>query len=650
MKTIIMAGGRGSRISSLTSDIPKPMIKIGGKPVLEHQIECLKRQGLTELILTISYKKEFIKTYFGNGNKISPVTGEPFGVEITYYEEETPMGNAGALLDLQKLLGDDFMLINGDILFDVDMAQLAAFHKQHKAVATLLTHPNNHPADSSLIIADENGVVREWLPPEEHPQYYKNRVNAGIHMFSPKVFQIFPRLFQTRQDKVDLDRQILKPLASMGKLYCYDSSEYVKDMGTPERYACVCEDMRLGRVASRNHSVKQRAIFLDRDGTINKSAGFINRPEDFELLPLVAEAIRQINSSGYLAVVITNQPVIARGELTEEGLVEIHNKMETCLGKKGAYLDGIYYCPHHPDSGFEGEIKELKINCECRKPKPGMIYDAAEKFNIDLSKSWMIGNEEKDVLAGRSVGAGTVLIGSGEYGQTFTADSLFTAVRKILGEQRNEQMLDVLIHRHPELAKIRCDIYDAYQIMKGSFKAGCKLLVAGNGGSASDAEHITGELMKGFLMERPIAEKLKKSLNRIDPDIGSKISKKLQSPLEVISLTSQEALSTAFMNDVDADYIFAQKVLGYGKQGDVFLAISTSGNSANILNAAITAKALGLHVVGLTGQSGRLQEYCDACVHVPESETYKIQELHLPVYHCWCMMLEECFFGESIEE
>ena len=172
--------------------------------------------------------------------------------------------------------------------------------------------------------------------------------------------------------------------------------------------------------SAKNLKNKQKAIFLDRDGTINKYVGFLRNIDDFELIDGVAEAIRKINESGYLAVVVTNQPVVARGEVSFEELEEIHNKMETLLGKEGAYLDAIYYCPHHPHKGYEGERPELKIDCDCRKPKPGMLLKAAADFNIDLSRSWMVGDGENDIKAGINAGCMTVLLSNGNesYGQT----------------------------------------------------------------------------------------------------------------------------------------------------------------------------------------------------------------------------------------
>ena len=232
---------------------------------------------------------------------------------------------------------------------------------------------------------------------------------------------------------MDLDRQLLKPLAGTGKMFCYDSPEYVKDMGTPDRYYSVCADYREGRVTGKNLKNKQKAIFLDRDGTINKYVGFLRNIDDFELIDGVAEAIRKINELGYLAIVVTNQPVIARGEASFDELDEIHNKMETLLGKEGAYLDAIYYCPHHPHKGYEGERPELKIDCDCRKPKAGMLLKAAEDFNIDLSQSWMIGDGENDVKAGINAGCKTVLIGESNenYGQTESKSSILKFMKSL---------------------------------------------------------------------------------------------------------------------------------------------------------------------------------------------------------------------------
>ena len=428
MKVVIMAGGRGTRITSVASDIPKPMIKIGEKPVLEHELECLRSQGFTDIIITVSHLGHIIMDYFGDGSKVSPATGKPFGVHIEYYFEKEPLGNAGALFKIKEKLTEDFLLLNADALFDVDFNRFVDYHRQHGALVTLFAHANDHPYDSGLLVVDKDNYVQQWLTKEDtRPQYYRNIVNGGLHVLSPKVLDV-----EINTPKVDLDRQILKPLAGTGKMLCYNSPEYAKDMGTPERYYVACEDYKSGKIQGKNLRNKQKAIFLDRDGTINKYVGYLRTPEQFELLEGAGEAIRKINLSGYLAIVVTNQPVIARGEVTVDGLQQIHNKMETMLGKEGAYLDGVYYCPHHPDKGFAGEVEELKIVCECRKPKAGLLLQAAKDFNIDLSQSWMIGDSENDVLAGKNAGCKTALIGETDYGQNLQVTSLLDFVKEIL--------------------------------------------------------------------------------------------------------------------------------------------------------------------------------------------------------------------------
>ena len=383
MKIIIMAGGKGTRIASVNSEVPKPMIEVLGKPILQYQIECLKKQNYTDIYLIIGHLGSVIKEYFQDGSQ--------FGVNIKYIEEKEPLGTAGALYLLRDVLTEDFLLLNGDIIFDINIQKFYEAHVANAGLVTLFTHPNNHPYDSGIIIADKENRVTNWLHKEDERQWYQNRVNAGLHFMSPGILEKFTEL-----KKVDLDRDVLKPLIPSNQLFVYDSS--------------VIEDIRCGKVQAKNLNNKQKCIFLDRDGTINKYVGFLRDIDEFELLDGVAEAIKKINESGYLCIVITNQPVIARGEVTYEQLDEIHKKMETLLGEKGAYIDCLYYCPHHPHSGYEGEIKELKFDCECRKPKPGMLMQAAQDFNIDLSQSWMIGDGETDMEAGKNAGCSVLKV------------------------------------------------------------------------------------------------------------------------------------------------------------------------------------------------------------------------------------------------
>lgn len=395
MIAVISAGGKGTRVASVRQDIPKPMLPIVGKPVLQHQIERLREQGIKEFIITIGHLGKQIETFFGDGKQ--------FDVSIEYIEEKMPLGTAGALYYLKNRVHDDFLYLNGDIIFNVDLKRFILFHRGKHADISLLVHPNDHPYDSGVVVPDVQGRVVDWLTKEEKRGWYRNCVNAGIHIISPNVLKKFDM-----PTRLDLDRDVLRPMIPSGCVYAYNSPEYVKDMGTPDRIAQVEQDIQNGIVSKRSLACKQKAIFLDRDGTINRYVGFLRNIDDFELLGGAAEGIRKINRSDYLAIVVTNQPVIARGEVTWEELEEIHRKMETLLGREGAYVNDIFVCPHHPDRGFPGERAEYKIDCDCRKPKPGLLMKAAEKYNIDLMASWIIGDEERDMEAGRTAGCRTI--------------------------------------------------------------------------------------------------------------------------------------------------------------------------------------------------------------------------------------------------
>ena len=439
MKAVIMAGGKGTRIASITKDeIPKPMLTIGEKPILEHQIDCLKKSNIDEVIIVIGHLGEKIKAYFDDGSKL--------GIKLTYFVEEPnkPLGTAGTLYYLKEKIAEDFILVFGDVFFSIDFNKMIEFHKSNKSDATLLTHPNSHPFDSDLVVVDENNRVKQFDSKENNRNYdYKNLVNSGIYIFSPEIFE-----YINEPKKYGLEKDVITKMIENGdEVLSYHSTEYVKDMGTPERYDSVNNDYANGLCEKRNLSHKQKAIFLDRDGTINVHIPFLVNKEDFKLIDGVSEAIKLVNNSEYLCIVVTNQPIIARGESSIENLNEIHKRMETLLGKNGAYIDGLYYCPHHPDKGFEGEIPELKINCDCRKPKTGMLLQAAKDYNIDLSKSIMIGDTTLDIKMAENAGMKSILVLTGEAGKdnkynvsaNIVADNLLTAIKMILNERREEE-------------------------------------------------------------------------------------------------------------------------------------------------------------------------------------------------------------------
>lgn len=215
-------------------------------------------------------------------------------------------------------------------------------------------------------------------------------------------------------------------------------------------------------------------------------------------------------------------------------------------------------------------------------------------------------------------------------------------------EPRLEEHIDLLISRYPTLGEVKQDIIGAYLMMEECYEHDGKLLIAGNGGSAADSEHIAGELMKRFKTPRPVTAEFAEKLKATDPVRGENLARSLERGLMAIPLVAHEALSTAYINDVDGLGVFAQQLFGFGRPGDVFLGISTSGNSKNVMSATVVARALGIKVIGLTGaKGGELAGVADVAIKVPETETYMIQELHLPVYHCWCLMLEDKFFGRE---
>lgn len=426
MKAFIMAGGKGTRLLEITKDlIPKPMVKLYDKPMLERSIEALKEYGVDEVYISVGYMHEVIEDYFNS---------KDLGVKINFIVEDEPLGSGGALYFVKDKIDDDFVVCNGDSLFSINIDKMMEFHKSHNAYATLLTHSNFHPYDSDLLICDTNNRVIELSRKDvERDFYYRNNVNAGFFIINPKALYYFDTL-----KKASMEHDFINQLILDGKgVYSYKSTEYFKDVGTPERYHQALLDIKNSILDKRNFKNKQKAIFLDRDGTLNKYKGFLKSADDLEIIDGVVDALGLINNSEYLGIIVSNQPVVARGECTMEEQENIFNKLETILGKAGVYVDARYYCPHHPDSGFDGEVKELKIKCNCRKPNIAMLERAVVDFNLDLSECVIIGDTDLDIETGKNANITTIRVLTGKkedpkVHEDYTFDTLYDAVKFVI--------------------------------------------------------------------------------------------------------------------------------------------------------------------------------------------------------------------------
>ena len=429
MKVVIMAGGKGTRLKEITKDeIPKPMVKVLGKTILEHQIDVLKKNDLKDIIIIVGYLGEKIKHYFKDG--------KDFGVNITYIDEHEPLGTAGSFYYVKNYVKEDFILLFGDIIFDVYLKKMIDFHNMKKSYVTLFVHPNSHPYDSDIVLMDDDNKIIGFDSKNNVRTYsYDNCVNAGIYIISNKLIQKIDKL-----KKLDLEKDILSKVIEKENVFGYYSSEYVKDVGTVERIKKTSEDIQKNILEKKNLKHKQKCIFLDRDGTINIHKGLIVNPDEIELEKNVAQAIKQINSSEFITIIITNQLQVARGLCSIEDIENINKRLKTILGEQGAYVEDIYFCPHHPDKGYPEENKNYKIKCKCRKPGIELIEKAVLKYNIDLKNSWFIGDTTIDIQTGINAGMKTILLNTGEGGRDgkynvvsdYMCDDILEAVNMII--------------------------------------------------------------------------------------------------------------------------------------------------------------------------------------------------------------------------
>ena len=433
-QVVIVAGGLGKRLRARLGDLPKPMIPIAGKPLLEHQVELAARHGFKRVVIFACYRADAIEAHFGDGRRL--------GVQMSYIVESQPLGTAGAVLAGYETLADNFLVMYGDTMVNVDLERLWRRHESSGAAATLLLHPNDHPLDSDLVETGEGDWIAAFHNrPHPTDRWFQNLVNAGLYAVRKSALQPWIGPSAAMDFATDLFPAMLR--RGM-KLLAYNSPEYIKDIGTPERYDRICAELAAGVVQRSALDTPQPSVFLDRDGTLVKEVDGLTSPDQLELLPGAAEAIRQFNHRGIRTVVITNQPVVAKGFCTEADVALVHRKLETLLGREHAFLDRIYYCPHHPQKGFAGERPELKMECECRKPRPGMVFQAFKELNLDPRSAWLIGDSTTDLETARNAGVKSVLVRTGYAGADgkyparadFTADNVLDAAGLILAKTR----------------------------------------------------------------------------------------------------------------------------------------------------------------------------------------------------------------------
>ena len=406
MQAAILSGGKGTRLSEVSGGLPKPLVEVNGRALLGRQLDLLKASGCTEALVLAGHGADAVAAYVGDGSE--------WGMRVICIAEEAALGTAGAVRAVIERLEPQFLVLYADTLLDVDLRRFQAAHRPG-AAATLFLHPNDHPHDSDLVELGTDGRVKAFHPyPHPEGAELPNQVNAALYVLDRDALAGLDGL----RERPDFGKHVFPRMLEQGmEIFGYVSPEYIKDAGTPKRLAKVSRDLASGRVAARSLRDPQPAVFIDRDGVLNVEKNRISRPEDLVLIPGAAAGVARLNDSDYRTAIVTNQPVVARGDCTPDDLLRIHARLDTLLGHDGAYVDALYACPHHPDRGFPGEVAELKIVCDCRKPAPGLVRQATADLNVDLSRSWMIGDSTVDMELARTVGLRSVLVRTGHAGR-----------------------------------------------------------------------------------------------------------------------------------------------------------------------------------------------------------------------------------------
>lgn len=403
-QAVVLCGGKGTRLGSLARDVPKPLVPVGGRPVLDHVIETLARGGIRHFILAAGHLGELIRDHYASHDFA--------GCTIETMIEAQPLGTAGGLGALHDRLHDNFVVAYGDVFLDLDIRGLLAAHATRSPLATLLVRASDHPWDSHLVEADADGRVRAFIHHREPGRHYRNQANAGLYVVSRQILDLLPPNRAT-----DFGADLFPAALAAGlPLHAHplETAAFVKDMGTPQRLSEVGAYLEERAIAdeARRRPAAIDTVFLDRDGVLNEHVGLVSRPDQLNLLPGAGEAVALLNRLGLRCIVVTNQPVVARGLCSAGGLEQIHARLRTLLAEAGGTLAGIYACHHHPDTQHGEGVLGLRRACRCRKPAPGLLFQARREQGIDLSRAILVGDRATDLLAARSAGIRAVLVGT----------------------------------------------------------------------------------------------------------------------------------------------------------------------------------------------------------------------------------------------
>ena len=372
----------------ILGDIPKPLAEVGGVTLLGHQLSLLHRHGFSEVIVLVNHGADLIADWLKSQGTL--------GLDVRLIDDGVARGTAGAVLAALPHLASEFAVLYADTMVGVDLTRFWNWHASDpSASASLFLHPNDHPANSDLVEINSNDRVLRFHPyPHPPGAWLPNLVNAALYIVRRDAIA----RWQGATPPLDFGKDLFPRMLEEGLvLRGYNSPEYIKDAGTPSRLERVRAAFASGAVARASLSQPQRAVLIDRDGTLNEDNGHIAEAENLNVFPFVGPALRRLNEAEWRAVVVTNQPVLARGEASKAEMRRIHARLDSEVANDHAYFDRVYLCPHHPDRGFPGEIAELKVGCDCRKPKPGLITRAAQDLNLDFAESWLIGDSTADL-------------------------------------------------------------------------------------------------------------------------------------------------------------------------------------------------------------------------------------------------------------